>query len=135
MYAKWVPLKKESWTIFQYEYIARKWQADDHEWSPDKDKYDHIYSGLEVDKCYLILSVESDLVDYYAPGQKANRWVWLDGMEMTEHQLRKVEMFYQLRKKISKTQKDAIRDTIQYANDLKYPKINLDRKLANFFEF
>ena len=119
VYDRYVPRKKESWRIFEYEHIGRKWSADDHEWSPDKNIFPHCYDELVPDQHYLILS-------RCVPGMKDrlgavtyNRWVWLGYMPLTESQIRKVWKFF------TDHNKDMVA-TVKYAEALTNPRIDLD---------
>lgn len=115
----------ESWVIFQYEYIGRKWSDDDHMYSPDKDDYDHIYNELEVGKSYLIITANVQKKKDVVGGEDKGRWVWLEMVQMSPLQLRKVEKF--LRQSHDRDK------TLKYAMDLLYPVPNLD-KFDEFFD-
>ena len=114
---KWVPKKREMWTVFEYEHIGRNWSDDDHEWSPDKYVMEHCYEELEVGHSYLILSEKTSLEADRIGGEEYARWIWRGCMEMTEAQLKKVANFH----KKSKSDKG----TIEFAESLKYPKIDI----------
>lgn len=119
---KYVAKKKEVWTVFDYEHIGRTWGPDDHDWSPDKDEFEHCYEDLEVGKSYLILTTQVDLPPDIIGGVEYKRWIWSGAMEFTPAQLTKIYNKY-------KTFKGDIRRTIVFADNLKYPTLNQDKFL------
>lgn len=119
-YCKWVPKKRESWTVFNYDHVGSTWASSDHEYSPDKDAFDHCYDELEVGHAYLILTTKVDLPADVIGGQSYDRWVWSGAMELTEAQLKKVHHYF------IKVKKD-IRRTVAYAEQLKYPRIDVEK--------
>jgi len=127
IYDRYVPNKKQTWRIFEYEHVGRTWKADDHEFSPDKKKYPHCYDDLQVDHFYIILTTKAPGEVDHLGKESFNRWVWTGCMELSEKQIRKVYDFFT-------RHKQDIRETIKYAEELLHPTINIDR-LEGLFEF
>lgn len=116
--SKWVPKKQEMWQEFTYEFVGQKWGGDVHQYSPDKDQFENCYEDLEVGQSYLLLSSEVDLAPDVIGGQEYKRWVWSGALKMSDAQLRKVYKQYKL-------YKNDIRRTVEYAENLLYPKLRI----------
>lgn len=125
VYDRYVPQKKESWRIFEYEHIGRKWSADDHDWSPDKDRYPHCYDEIVADQHYLVLSRQVQGLQDLIGTAIYNRWVWLGCMPLTETQIRKVWQYYVA------SGRD-MRAAVEYADRLVNPRIDLDNPTWKF---
>jgi len=119
IYDRYIPQKKQSWRIFEYEHVGRQWKADDHEFSPDKKKYTNCYDELELDHFYIILSSKVPGKIDQLGKETFHRWVWSGCMEMTEKQMRKTYDFFS-------RHKQDIKETIKFAEALRNPTINVD---------
>lgn len=126
IYDRYVPQKKQTWRIFEYEHVGRQWKADDHEFSPDKKKYLNCYNDLALDHFYIILTTKVPGVVDQIGRDTFSRWVWSGCMEMTEKQIRKAYDFF------TRHNQD-IKETVKFAEEIRNPTINVDR-IEQFFE-
>lgn len=119
VFDRWVPKKKESWRIFEYEHFGRNWAADDHEYSPDKAKFINCYDELQKDHFYLILTTKVPGIVDQLGSETYHRWVWTGCIELTEPQIRKVATFF-------KKNGQDIKKTITFAENLIRPSIQVE---------
>lgn len=125
IFDRWVPKKKETWRIFEYEHVGRNWAADDHEFSPDKAEYINCYDDLQKDHYYLLLTTKVPGKVDQLGSETYHRWVWSGCIELTEAQIRKVYQFF-------KKHNNDMKETIKFAEELIRPTINIDRIEEHF---